>query len=496
VAFQLLEKLKTIFKKNKPKCTEKSQKGGQLQGLKLTDDLEKNLQNLKAAMNNSFDIKTRSFKIKGYDIRAGVIFIENLVNEDTILEHIIKPLMTYPGTASSNAKEKNFLQNLRDSMLSAGKLTEVESYDEIVSGVLSGDTLLCVQGCKKGLLISSRKYSGRNIGEPTLEPTVKGPQEAFVETLKENMSLVRKRLRDPNLSFEAITVGRRSKTSVVLGYIKGIADGSVVEEVKRRVNLIDTDDALGAAQVIHSVSDNPNSAFPLVQVTERPDKVTSSLLEGRIAIFVEGSPKLLIVPVTLPIIMQSPDDYYESWIIGSMVRLLRYASLFVSALFPALYIALTSFHPSLIPTTLTLAIAGSRVGVPFPAIIEALLMEITLELLQEASIRLPRVIGQTVSIVGGLVIGQAAVQAGIISPLMVIVVSITAICSYTLTDYSLSLATRAVRIPFMFMAATFGAFGIGIGIVFVIGYMSSLKSFGVGILSRLRRTGSETGRIL
>jgi hypothetical protein len=180
--------------------------------------------------------------------------------------------------------------------------------------------------------------------------------------------------------------------------------------------------------------------------------------------------------------MQSPDDYYECWIIGSMVRLLRYASLFVCALFPALYIALTSFHPSLIPTVLTLAIAGSRVGVPFPAIIEALLMEIVLELLQEASIRLPRVIGQTVSIVGGLVIGQAAVQAGIISPLMVIVVSITAICSYTLTDYSLSLATRAVRIPFMFMAATFGAFGIGIGIVFVIGYMSSLKSFGVRYL--------------
>ncbi len=196
----------------------------------------------------------------------------------------------------------------------------------------------------------------------------------------------------------------------------------------------------------------------------------------------DGTPDVLLAPATLPILMQSPDDYFENWFIASVIRISRYIAFFISGLAPAIYIALTSFHPGMLPTQLTLSIARTRTGVPFPAMIEAIIMEFVLELLQEAGIRLPRVVGQTVSIVGGLVIGQAAVAAGIVSPIMVIIVSITAVASYTIPDYSLGLATRIVRIPFMILASTLGSFGIAIGLLISLTYMASLKSFGVNYL--------------
>ncbi len=448
----------------------------------ISTDISKNIKDLKNAMNNSIDIISKEIMLFGADMLAAVIFINNLVNEDTINEHIIKPITRVSNSAANFTKSSFDINTIIDSVITTGSIVVVQTFDDIVHGILTGDTFLCIQGMEKGLLINTSEFKGRTIGEPLLEPSVKGPQEAFVELLKDNLGLIRKRLRDPNLTFEVHIIGRRTKGNVVLAYMKGIVNEDIVKEVRKRIQKVDTDDNVGSAQVLHLLSDNPNSVFPLIQATERPDKTVASLLEGRVAIIVEGVPRLYLVPVTLPMLIQSIDDYYENWIVGSMIRLMRYIALFISAALPALYIAMTSFHPGLLPTILALSIAGSRTGVPFPSVIEAVLMVGTLELLQEAGIRLPRTVGQTVSIVGGLVIGQAAVQAGIISPIMVIVIAITAIASFAIPDYSLGLSTRFVRIPLMFLATTFGAYGIIMGILFILGYVCSLKSFGVRYL--------------
>ena len=455
-----------------------------LKQFRLSEDISDNIMRLKNIMNDSFDIKSRFFRIGGTDLQAAVLYIESLVNEEMIMNHLLKPLILQSTSVIESGVAVNF-QTIKDSMLSIGSIQEAETFDEIVLGIMSGDTFLSVQGYTKGLILSAREYEGKPFGIPTVEPSVKGPQEAFVEILKKNLGLIRKRIRDPNLAFELYKIGKRSKSDTVIVYIKGIADQDIVDEVRGRLSSIDLDIELTAFQIGRLLVERPNSIFPLVQTTERPDKLVSAISEGRVAILINGSPDAILVPVTFPILMQSVDDYFENWFVASVIRFSRYIGLFLSSLFPALYIAVTSFHPGMLPTSLVLSIAATRAGVPFPAVIEAVLMEVILELLQEASIRLPKVVGETVSIVGGLVIGQAAVQAGIVSPIMVIVISITAVTSFVIPDYSLSLATRIIRVPFMILAVTFGSFGIAMGMLILLTYLSSLKSFGIRYLSPL-----------
>lgn len=444
----------------------------------ISQDVVQNVKDLKKAMNNSFDLISKSIALPGKD--AAIIYVNDLVNEEAIDEQILKPLTDLNHLYFGKQIELT-LELIQKQVITTGDVKTAVTFDEIIGGVFTGYTFLCVQDLDKGLLIYTGQYAGRNVEDSVLEPSVKGPQEAFTETLIDNLGLIRKRLRAPGLTFDYDIVGKRSRTYVVVGYIKGIARNEVVNEALKRIKRIDTD-GTGSAQVQKFINDNPKTIFPLVQVTERPDKVVSSLLEGRVVIIVEGTPRAYLVPVTLTMLLQSIDDYYENWLAATSIRLMRYLALFISSVLPALYIALTSFHPGLLPTTLALSIAGTRMGVPFPAFIEAVLMVGTLELLQEAGIRLPRVVGQTVSIVGGLVIGQAAVQAGIVSPIMVIVISITAISSFAIPDFSLGLATRLIRFPLMFLATTFGAYGIMIGLLFILAYICSLKSYGVRYL--------------
>ena len=446
--------------------------------IKLTRNLQDNITNIKNAMNNNFDIKTKEFRLRGQEMRAAVIYIQSVANEDTILQHIVNPLMI-ESSLIIDKDDPILFKTIIESMVTAEYVKVVESLDEIIFAIMSGDTFLCIQGYDKGFIISTRKYVGRQVGEPILEPSVQGSQESFTETIKDNIGLIRRRLRDPNLVFNVHKLGRRTQSEVVVIYIKDIANQNIVDEVIRRISSLDIEGVHNAAQLGLHITDSPNSIFPLFQVTERPDRTVRGLMEGRVAILVEGGSRALLVPVTLPLQVQSVDDYYENWIVGSILRISRYVGLFISSFLPAIYIAITSHHPGMLPTILVLTIAGSRAGMPFPGFLEAILMEVTIAMLQEASIRLPRVVGQTVSIVGGLVIGQAAVQAGIVGPIMVIITALTAIGSFTIPDYSLSLATRAIRIPFMVLAATLGIFGVSMGMLLMLIYIADLKSFGV-----------------
>ncbi|MGI6777268.1 MAG: spore germination protein [Acetivibrionales bacterium] len=472
--------------KNKPKNINIKMKAAvnaeEQQQFTMSKNLEENLSKIKKFLNNSFDISVRRFRIAGSHVEAAIVFIDSLSKEDTILEYIMKPLMRGCLSITDKPDKEIDIQMIKDTLVTSGQIGEWDSFDKTILEVLSGNTLLVINGLDKGITINTREAPGRSIDEPKAEQSVKGPREAFVENLKDNIGLLRKRLKDPNFTFEMRKIGRRAKADVIIAYIKGIADEDIVKEVRKRLSSVDIDDGVAAGQIEHLISDHPNSIFPLIQSTERPDKAIAGVLEGRVAIIIDGTCSVLIVPATFAILMQSVDDYNEKWIIGSVIRLGRYAAFFTSALLPGLYIAATSFHPGILPTNIMLSIAGTRQGIPFPAFIEAFLMIAVLELLLEAGIRLPKAVGQTVSIVGGLVIGQAAVEAGIISPVLLIVVSVTAISSFVIPNYSLGLTSRIVRVPFMIIATILGAVGTSLVLLALLGYTASLKSFGVGYL--------------
>ncbi|NLJ40855.1 MAG: spore germination protein [Clostridiales bacterium] len=452
--------------------------------IKLTKNLKENLATIKGAMNNNYDIKTKEFKLGGRGVFGAVVYIPSLADEDFVLNHIVNPLMIQSSLILDREDAISF-DTIKDTMIDAEYINEAESLDQILFSVMSGDTFLSVQGYPKGLIISTKGYVGRQVSEPQLEPSVKGSQEGFTEILQDNIGLLRRRIRDPNLVFEVYKVGQRTQMEVVIAYLRDVADQGVAIETAGRLSSLDVDGIQGTAELGLYITDNPNSIFPLYQVTERPDRVARGLMEGRVAIFMEGGAEALVVPATMPILLQSADDYYENWIVSSLLRLLRYGGMLISIFLPSLYIALAGHHPGMLPTKLVLTITGARTGVPFPGFLEAVIMGATLELLQEASIRLPRVIGQAVSIVGGLVIGQAAVQAGLVGPIMVIIIGVTAIGSFVVTDYSLGLATRVLRIPFMILALTLGGFGLALGALVLITYMADLESFGIRYIKPL-----------
>jgi spore germination protein KA len=295
--------------------------------------------------------------------------------------------------------------------------------------------------------------------------------------------MIRRRLKTTKLKFESMKIGTLSSTEVVITYLEDLAEHSIVEEVRSRLNRIDIDAIEDSGYIVEFIEDQPFSLFPQVLQTERPDRVVGNLLEGKIGIIVENSPFALIVPVTFFQMMNSPEDYYGRFIMTSFIRFIRYLFLFVALLFPSIYIAVTTFHHELMPTNLIFSVAASREKVPFPAVIEALLMEITFEALREAGLRLPRPIGSTVSIVGALVIGQAAVEAGIVSAPLVIVVATTGIASFMFPSYPLTGAIRLLRFFMIFLAATLGFYGILLGVFFILVHLVQLRSFGVPYLS-------------
>jgi spore germination protein len=334
-------------------------------------------------------------------------------------------------------------------------------------------------GEEEAIVVGSMSLTGRKVEEPPTESLVRGPREGFTEDVRTNMVLIRKHIRDFNLQVDSYFVGRRSRKELVLIYINGIVNPTIVQEVKRRIDSIDLDDAPESGFIEQWIEDSFLSPFPQHLHTERPDKVCAALLQGKAAILLDGTPFVLILPTTFVSLLQSPEDYYERWLIGSLTRLLRYGAALISLFLPALYIALVSFHQGMIPSKLAFSIAAAREGVPFPAVIEALLMELTLELLREAGIRLPKPIGQTIGIVGGLVIGEAAVQAGIVSPIMVIVVAVTAIASFAIPSYSAGIALRILRFLIMIAASIFGLYGIVLVFIMIVIHVLRLKSYGI-----------------
>lgn len=448
--------------------------------------LDKNLESIKEKLVDSSDVIYREFVI-GSDNKnkAAIVYIDGLVDKDLINDYVVENLMVFSRVAPPSAKNiKNKLNDvIKDKSLAVVEMKEVETIDQAILDVLSADTILILDNYDKIISIGSKGWEGRSISQPETEAVIRGPREGFVETMRFNTALIRRRIRDPKLKLKAYKLGRRSQTDVCITYIEDIVNQDALKEVKKRIESIDIDAIVDSGYVEQFIEDNWKSPFPQVRSTERPDVVAGELYEGKIAIIIDNSPFVLIVPTTLNSMLQSAEDYYERWGIGTFVRMLRYIGVLLSLYAPGLYIAITAFHPEMLPVKLSMSIAANRVGVPFPSVLEAIIMEIALEILREAGVRLPGPIGATIGIVGGLVVGQAAVEAGIVGPIMVIVVAITAISSFAIPNYSLAIGFRLLRFSLIIASAILGLYGIMLGTLLLIIHFCSLKSFGVPYLS-------------
>lgn len=452
----------------------------------VSSKIDENIKILKDIFKDCSDIVKREFRVGvEQNHRMYVVYIDGMADRDLVHTHILRPLMLESRLIApdpGNIKRKVF-ELISEGSMPVSDMKEKDNLDEGVLSVLSGDTLILIDGIPQILIISSRLWPTRSIEEPTAEMTIRGPRQGFVETFRFNTALLRREIRDPKLKIKSKQLGRRTKTDLGIVYLEDVVNAKVLEEVEKRLDMIDIDGILESGYIEQLIEDSWISIFPQVKYTERPDIVAASLLEGRVAILVDNTPMALIVPTTLNSLLQSPDDYYERWWVSTLIRWIRIIALIISFLLPATYIAVASYHSGIIPTKLALFMAGTRETVPFPVYIEAFAMEITFELLREAGIRLPGQIGATIGIVGSLIIGQATVQAGLVSPIMVIIVALTAIASFAIPGYNLTISFRMLRFLAMFAAAVLGLYGLILVLILTLAHLATLNSFGVPYLS-------------
>ncbi|ASK61199.1 spore germination protein [Virgibacillus phasianinus] len=447
--------------------------------IELVKELDKNLDNLKQMLEEPNDLVIRKFVVRGTAHHCAVVYIDGLVNTELIHNNIVKNVQIVNERKELPSQPEKLFEEIYWEIISASAIEKAKTLDDISKSLLYGDTIFYLDGVDQVMIMDTKGWESRAIEEPVSESVIRGPRSGFVENIRTNMMLVRRNIQDPNLRFKTRYVGRRSKKVLVFAYLDGVAHPDLIKEVNRRLDSIDMDDAPESGYVEQWIEDSFLSPFPQLSNTERPDATASAITQGKVAIMLDGTPFVLLAPFTLGNAFQSPEDYYERWTIGSLLRALRYLAAFIAMFVPALYIALVSYHQGMIPSKLAFSIAATRDGVPFPPFVEAILMAITMELLREAGARLPTTIGQTIGIVGGLVIGDAAVKAGIVSPVMVVVVALTAIASFTLPAYSVAISFRLVRFVFMFAAALLGLYGIILIYIMINIHIVNLKSMGV-----------------
>ena len=429
------------------------------------------------------DIVIREFYI-GIDKRwpAIAVFVDGLANTLLVNTNLLEPLMLLSHITEHNSTAER-IDTVMDALLPSNQVAVVDHWEEAVAGILTGSTAIFVEDSDSAIIAESKGWEHRSVGTPQTENVVNGPHQAFTESFRANTALVRSLLRSPDLVTEMLSVGRLAKTDVAIMYIHGLTNERLVAEIRRRIKAIDVDYLADTGTLSQFIEDNPRVWLPQTLTTERPDRVAQSLSEGYVAIFVGQSSFVMVAPMVFFGLMQAAEDAYLRFPFGSFLRLIRWLSLLSALFIPALYVSVTNYHPEMIPTDLMMAIAGSREQVPFPVIVEVLMMELAIELIREAGIRIPSIIGPTIGIVGALIIGQAAVQAGVVSPLLVIVIAVTALASFTIPNYNLQFGVRILRFVFLLVAALFGFYGLTLAIVAVLARLTVQQSLGVPLFS-------------
>lgn len=428
------------------------------------------------------DIIVRDFVIGTEPcISCFAVFIDGMTDK-TVQDLLFQALMAFADQPAPADKGK-LAEVVKEALLPGNQVKTVSNFQDILDAVNYGDTALFLNGCAEAVLVETKGWEHRGVERPISEQIVRGPQESFTETLRANTSLLRKLIKNEQLTTEYLKVGTRDNTYVAIMYLRDLANPDLVKEVKRRIESVKTDYILDSGVLEQFIEDHPYNLNPTVLATERPDRTASKILEGRVAILVDGSPYTLSVPATLYEQLHSGEEIYSRWQFGTFIRFLRGLAFLLSFLLPGIYLAVVLFHQEMIPTELLLAIAGNRERVPFPSVVEVLLMELSFELIREAGLRIPGIIGTTIGIVGALILGQAAVQANIVSPILVIIVAVTGLSSFAIPYYSLAFTLRIYRFIYIALGVTLGFFGISMGLFAQIMLTANLKSFGAPYLA-------------
>ncbi len=467
---------------------EKQQIGGKadLEKLPVSADIDINLELLRKLFNlpKNKDIIVREFSIPYHnETRAAIIYIDGAANTQIIDGYVLQPLMVLSNLNKPETEDHNLFQTVKNLLVPTNQTAVADSIKKVIDGVVNGDTAIIIDRSDKVLIVETKGWPVRSIGDPKNEKVTQGPQDAFNESFRQNLALIRKRIRSRSLVTEYFKIGWRSQTDLALLYLDGVTNKKIISEMRKRLKAIKMAYITDTGIIQQLVGDSPYSLIPTSLATERPDRVTAFLNEGHIAIIMDGSPFAIIAPITIWGLLHSPEDYYLNPVVGSFIRIIRVISFFVGVITPAFYIAITNYHPEMIPTDLLLAIAASRENVPFPVIAEVLMMEFAFELIREAGLRIPSLMGPTIGIVGALILGQAAVQANIVSPILVIVVALTALSSFTIPNIAFSYTVRLLRFVFIFLASITGFFGIAFGLLVLTFIVTGMKSLGVSMLA-------------
>ncbi|MCP3028795.1 spore germination protein [Halobacillus sp. A5] len=444
----------------------------------LSKQLRVNEEKLQEVFKNCSDVVFRY--VKGQDGALFlVVYMDGMISSQLLDEHILKGLMRNPHP-SEVEDSKVWSDQLN---ISVGQSKTLSTFEQIPKEIVRANAIVLTEGHDSALALDIKGWDKRALEEPSGESVIRGPREGFSETFRVNTTLIRRRLKTPRLKIEMMNLGELSQTDIGIVYVDGLINPSVLTEVKKRVERIKIDGILESGYVEAFIEDAPFSPFPTVQHTERPDTVVSALLEGKAAVIVDGTPFVLVVPFTFFGGLQASEDAYERFMYGTAIRWVRYLLFTIALFLPSVYVAIISYHPEMVPFNLLLSFAAAREPSPFPTIIETLMMEIIFESLREAGIRLPKLVGPAVSIVGALVLGEAAVQAGLVTAPVVIVVAGTGIASFAVPGYSLGLAYRLLRFPMLILGGVFGLFGVMVGALALLLHLVSLRSFGVPYLA-------------
>ncbi len=449
---------------------------------KIFSNIDDNLNTMKSIYNTliNSDVVVREFvcHIDKRKYRSFIIYFDGMTDSQIINDFLLEPLMQINFNTTFN-KNMPLDKLVLSSLMPQNNVKTVNSFSEVASAINSGNCVLFIDTINIAFNVDAKNFKQRSVSAPENETVIRGPHEAFVENIRTNTSLLRRIVNNENLIIETTNIGTLSNTSCSICYMQNIANYDLVSEVKYRLNNLEIDSIESSGQLEQLIEENKSYGIPQVLATERPDKCAKSLYQGRVVVLLNGNPYALIMPAVAMDFLSSPEDTNLKSSFANFLRFLRLIATAITLLLPGIYIAITSFHQELLPTELLFSLLSSRENVPFPIIVELLVMEISFELIREAGIRIPSPIGSTIGIVGGLIIGESAVAADIVSPILVIVVAITGIASFAIPDFAFGFHLRIFRFLFIFLGTFFGFLGIGVGIFAYVSILCSIKSFGV-----------------
>lgn len=447
---------------------------------KISKNLNENISVVDYLCKDCDDFVKRRFTIGGKNkVDIYFLYIDNMVDTLLLEEDTLRYLLYKMEDLPSN----NQFEYIKDKGLRSADVAVADTMNDVMNFVFGGDTVIFIDGYNKVLRVSVRGIANRGVPVSENEVAIRGSKESFSEAFHINRVLLRRRIKDSNMKMKQLKVGTRTLTDVAIVYLDGVVDPNIVREVEERINEYIIDGIFDSGMLEQLIESNQNSIFPEIQATERPDKAASAIVEGRVVILVDNSPTALILPATLNSFFQASDDAYSRWQVATMIRILRYIGAFLTMFLPGLYIAVVNYQPEMLSSSLALSFAAAREGVPFSVLIEVIIMEIAFEMLLEAGVRLPGPMGSTLGIVGGLVIGDAAVSANLVSPMVVIIVALTAISAFTIPNEAFASAFRIIRFLCIILAAFLGLYGFVLSFIILLIHLCGLRSFGVPYLS-------------